>query len=423
MTVKGPHLVVLIIDTFFWALGELADSLEDHALGHDLKLVTITSHQVSARSPPIVNLLRSASYIHCLLWQAAPEVIRITNGDVPILVSVHHPNGKSTGVLSHWLPYIEALHTPATQGLEFLYSEFGDSAPPIHLIPYCLGEPDYVVTKSIDDLAPHSRLRIGFFSRGDRGRKDNGRLLDALHLAGGSCSRPLLVIVTGLGWEELEHSERIEWERHSQYMSRSEMHSLISTLDACLVTSSAEGGPLGALHALRAGIPVVSTSVGMIRDLAETTPGLILASTPEEIADALRSIANEDASRVDDLENRLPEIDPTVIAARYFELYAGITRESRKSSRNTAQRQAVVSLDTGLLQRWARADDAARFFLRVPNDGSDVNAELNRTLRLATSDFRKLWARWRILGIPILRLAAIRWLRATEIAVRYRRAR
>jgi glycosyltransferase involved in cell wall biosynthesis len=65
---------------------------------------------------------------------------------------------------------------------------------------------------------------------------------------------------------------------------------LMRAFDALLVTSSFEGMPLAVLEALVAGVPVVSTDVGVMRELlAEGAGAVVDQATPDAIAAALAS--------------------------------------------------------------------------------------------------------------------------------------
>jgi glycosyltransferase involved in cell wall biosynthesis len=71
---------------------------------------------------------------------------------------------------------------------------------------------------------------------------------------------------------------------------RRDARRLMKAFDALLLTSSYEGMPLAVLEALVAGVPVVSTDVGRIRELVAGGGGAVTSDDPAEIAAAVAAV-------------------------------------------------------------------------------------------------------------------------------------
>lgn len=98
-------------------------------------------------------------------------------------------------------------------------------------------------------------------------------------------------------------------------------------LDAYVISSRMEGGPLALLEAWAAGVPVVSTKVGMVSDIAREGHTALIAS-PEDhkgLVQALVRLIENPALRNKLIAHALQEVkqyDLTIITERYYrELY------------------------------------------------------------------------------------------------------
>ena len=97
-----------------------------------------------------------------------------------------------------------------------------------------------------------------------------------------------------------------------------------NALDAYMISSRAEGGPKAILECFATGIPVVSTSVGMVNDIGRHGENVMISGIDdfETLASNMEKIINDQALRRNLAARALDEIkdfDWAVIAQKYFE--------------------------------------------------------------------------------------------------------
>jgi hypothetical protein len=167
-------------------------------------------------------------------------------------------------------------------------------------------------------------------------------------------------------------------------LDRPALNRLYQALDVCVVSSRWEGGPYSVLEAILSGRPVISTPVGIARDLL---PASSLFETPEQAAALLESHARQgtlaspdrgqvlarhslDALRVGlaDAFRNLPEGSASLVASLISTLNAGLAR--LKPPAWTGRRQSVAEMET--LLRGARADSC--FYLSEKPDRNALAA-------------------------------------------------
>lgn len=125
-------------------------------------------------------------------------------------------------------------------------------------------------------------------------------LVAALERAHGSMPE-LFVLLTGpaRGYVRRELERLGIPHRHLLLSSRDELASAYHALDVYLVASRQEGGPKAALESMATGVPLVSTRVGQVTELARDGENALLAE-PEDgdaLADAVTRLYGDEALR------------------------------------------------------------------------------------------------------------------------------
>ena len=94
-------------------------------------------------------------------------------------------------------------------------------------------------------------------------------------------------------------------------------------LDLYLITSREEGGPMGLLESMAAGIPVVSTNVGMAKDLIQDeVNGYISTSfNPEIISNKVKKVINnKNNNLVKEARNTVKKVDWNIVSKKHENL-------------------------------------------------------------------------------------------------------
>jgi glycosyltransferase involved in cell wall biosynthesis len=137
-------------------------------------------------------------------------------------------------------------------------------------------------------------------------RKNLPRLIKAYaSLKNSDRSRPQLVLAGQAGWmfeEIFETIERLNLGKdviHTGYLSREDALSLLSGASACVYPSLYEGFGLPVLEAMAAGVPILTSNVSSMPEVAGNTGILVNPTDIDEIASGLTELIErpEDAAR------------------------------------------------------------------------------------------------------------------------------
>ncbi len=149
----------------------------------------------------------------------------------------------------------------------------------------------------------------------------------------------LLLFICGQNWDDdvdllREHGLRVF---HPSFLSSARMPAAYRALDVFVVASTIEGGPVTAFEAMASGVPLVSTSVGMVRDAVTPKQDAIImpANQPDELAEAVLRLYEDSA-----LNERLRQNGVSLVqnhyqwahvAPRYGDLYRLLMGQQRGS--------------------------------------------------------------------------------------------
>jgi len=125
------------------------------------------------------------------------------------------------------------------------------------------------------------------------------RLLDMVEIVTKQ-NKKVKFLVAG-GGDLLEECKKSAHERSLPVLFlgwRSDIENILSTSDIVVLTSDNEGTPISLIQAGLAGKPTVSTNVGSVKEIVlDGKTGLITELTPESLAIAISSLANDDVLR------------------------------------------------------------------------------------------------------------------------------
>lgn len=120
---------------------------------------------------------------------------------------------------------------------------------------------------------------------------------------------------------ELDLDARVRWAGH-----RDDVHDVLGALDVFALASRSEGMPLAILEAMSAGLPVVASDVGGVREiLGDAAAGRVVgASDPAELASALAPLVDDAEAAVAAGRAARERYLERFTAARMVERYAAL---------------------------------------------------------------------------------------------------
>jgi glycosyltransferase involved in cell wall biosynthesis len=264
--------VLLIPDRMQWVLGTIAKNIVKYHPQFDF---TVLSQGVIEKYPSKFNGI-SASYdlIHYLSPHAYLSVSRIVGNEACVVTTIHHVvdwskieiNTQSDAIMvvsNEWKKYLiskgvlESKITVVSSGVDT------DLFKPVE-------ERERIRIRNKLNIAPHLFL-IGFFAKStsnDSNRKGVDIFLSAIGSLKGVYNS-IAVLIVGPGWDSLikEFRNFRVQTAYVRFAPERDMPKLFGSLDCYWITSRIEGGPITLLEAMSCGIPVITTSVGIAKDI------------------------------------------------------------------------------------------------------------------------------------------------------------
>jgi glycosyltransferase involved in cell wall biosynthesis len=325
--------LVYVVDKENWAVRAVGTALARNLTAQ--LPVHLTTTAIGARNQ-LIHFGSIDMYMTANGWRRA-------HASNKIIVTVFHlsPIYRQTHLLA---PAFEdaVVHTTNTLTQEQLISA-GVPAENIHIIP--LGVDTKLFRKAIGqrdavrkrlNIDPKARV-IGSFQKDGVGwggglepKLIKGPDTLAETMSKISEKTPVHVLLAGpaRGYviEQLK-AKNIPYTYTGYHQTSEKLAELYQALDLYLITSRVEGGPLQILEAWAAGVPLVATPVGMIRDIAEHGRNCFIAPVedPRQLAEAALQLLsdNDAAAQISEQAKQDAEnYDWSRIAARYLaELY------------------------------------------------------------------------------------------------------
>lgn len=266
-------LVILLVNTGFWSVGEIARQIV-RRFGDKYNFLFLPEAVVSRR-PDILNEALLRADLVCCMNESGVPLLRSLCSSVsilpPVITWIHHVTSWSEEHQAA-AEYSDML-IGVTPGWRDRIASF---APNTRVEVVRVGvDLDFFSPQTVSRSKlglPEKSFIVGFFgahsSDLDGGRKGMDVLLSVLRQAGKEVPQ-LHALLVGPGWEEFAAESRARGSSASSlgFVPRSAVPTLYSALDAYLVTARVEGGPMTVLESLACGTPVISTRVGLVPDV------------------------------------------------------------------------------------------------------------------------------------------------------------
>jgi glycosyltransferase involved in cell wall biosynthesis len=266
--------VLAIVDTGYWATGTLGKIIARN-FSDEFDFFLVPEAVLQRRLDMLRELLLNCDVVFCLNETGAALLREHATVPLPPVVTwIHH--------ITAWSPEhqtateISDVVLALTPGWKQAIAQHAGPRPRIEIVRNGV-DTNHFQRREVDrgrlGIAADAFLMGFFAARGsdsDGGRKGIDTLLAVLTKAGKEIPK-LAILIVGPGWEALEGQIRATGVSPHVFgfTPRSQVPSLYSALNAYVVTSRVEGGPLTVLESMACGTPAISTRVGLVPEVIE----------------------------------------------------------------------------------------------------------------------------------------------------------
>jgi len=433
--------VLLIPDVFQWVLGTTAKQIAKCNPDIEFLFCRGDAHRDKVRWNELLALAEQSDVVH---WISDVEYLNARAKmsswvERPTLVNVHHVLEDDD---KHGLrEYSHEIVCTTSSWREFLRAKRGVRCP-IHVIPHAIPAESFFPVDVKNKLRkswgiPVKSFVVGIFanvsSKTAYRRKGTDMFLETALKVGRELPRAQF-LVAGPGWRQTidDMTGRGLKVLHCPYMPNNSevLRQAYNILDAYMIVSRAEGGPVTLVEAMACGVPVVSTPVGMATGvIIDHENGILIPmESAAAAAEALRELAEDPGLRSKMARNAAQTIRDHYlwqdIGPEFVKLYDGLAGERQESGApvggQRSKGNSKITFGTKMIsyqtqQRRVLADDGRRWSKRLYNLGNRIAAlrtflgcvaaygewlpTLQTILRLVIGDARRLLGRARRLLI------------------------
>lgn len=287
--VESRIRILLVPNVSWWVIGAMARQIAAN-LGSRFTFY-IVPETVFVRCERLrAALLRNVHVLHVMDEGTLESLEGLPMPHCPPIVTwIHH--------VTSWSPWHEAairksdaVVTCTPEWASVVRERAGEL--PVIVVPHAVDTSFFRRMPAKRDALgiPPGRFAVGFAANRasdyDNQRKGLSTLAEVLRLAVGRIPN-LHIVFAGIGWEDEVQRLRDSGisASYAGYLKTSALPQFYSSLDAYLVTSRIEGGPLTVLESMACGTPVVATRVGLVSEVIED--GRTGFSAPVDDAPAL----------------------------------------------------------------------------------------------------------------------------------------
>lgn len=294
----APAEIVYISDRSNWAINSVAQDVVTALHANNIANARVSSTHYGTRN---TTLHFGSPYTYLL-----GESVHATHRTNKLVVSIFHipPGDDRTKRLVDVQERISVFHVPTSITKSKLI-EYGIAPEKIAVIPFGVDLTAYAPVHEEQKRAVQKKLGIppghvvvGSFQKDGHGWQEGlepkmvkGPDLFVNAAAKVSNNLPLFVLLAGpaRGYVRAQLTKHAIPYRDIGYQSsRGSIATAYHALDAYIISSRVEGGPLQLLEAWASKIPVVSTKVGMVADLGRDKENIFITdTTADDLAAAL----------------------------------------------------------------------------------------------------------------------------------------
>lgn len=334
-------IVLLVSRDFHWVFGQLTNALPRY----NKQIEFLYAHaDLAAKEPEeFLNLVRQADIVHFVtnLAHISGDSINEALKLRPSVAGLYHATcDEEYKILA--VKKATLIHVMSSEWKEYLTNNSNVSHDKIWQIPFGV-DTRFFYTNTLNTYSKSTgvEFRLGSFANANSvrtgfDRKGIDTLLELTRLLERDEGKYVLCI-TGQNWKNVLNVKSRGIEHHG-FVSRQQLRNLYHGLDAYLITSRIEGGPVTLMEAMATGVPVISTNVGMSRDLILHGQNgfLVTESVPEEFYELiafLRRHSNVAATVARYARETIESYDWSRIAPIYGEMYHKLSATPSLTSR------------------------------------------------------------------------------------------
>jgi glycosyltransferase involved in cell wall biosynthesis len=285
--------VLLVSNDFHRAQGQLCRFVVSTApAGVDFFL--FAAKEIGKRPEEFKKILNNVDVVHWLmnLSNFDPNRYYFPGGfPCPSVASVHHVEPHEHGKIVHACR-ADVIHVMAREWQDYLKEKI-----PTPVI-YSRGGVAPAILKGSPVRRPRTPFRIGTFGfpRTFQDRKRVDLLIKTLVLLKNKIPQPFCFIAQGEGWKEFSiHFAQAGIDfKYRGIVAAQEVWKSYSDIDLYLCSSTYEGGPLTIMEALAHEVPVVSTNVGLAKEILPQGGGTLCpVEDPDALSEALAEMITD----------------------------------------------------------------------------------------------------------------------------------
>ena len=272
------HLrVLVVVDSIFWVTGTMAEQIRRRFLEYDILVCSYAAlkqiiKENRGRFPEAVDV------VHYFINTYSNENHPVFHSDAAIISTIHHVEDESD---LFPLSYSDAVQTVCQEWHEYLV-QHGADRDNLVCIPNGIDARQFRPARNGAEVnalrakhgIPVDAFVVGFSAKRSSNTSDRKGVdvLEKLIETSANQKNGLWWVIRGPGWQDLV--DRLQKERapvtYLPFMLPGrELAESYRIMDAYVVTSRIEGGPVPLMEAMACGLPVVSTRVGTALDLID----------------------------------------------------------------------------------------------------------------------------------------------------------
>jgi len=266
--------VLVLVNNSYWAIGTTGKLIVRN-MSDEFDFLFIPEEILARRTDMLRELLLTCDVAFCMNESGAALLReRATVPLPPVVTWIHH---VTTWNREHQTAAeISDVVLACTGGWKDAIAGYCGPGVRIEIVRNGI-DPAYFTPRAADRRQfgiPRDSFAVGFFaargSDSDAGRKGVDTFMAVLKKAAVEIPK-LAAVIVGPGWEGLEPTiGSTGAEPHLiGFVRRSQTPLLYSLLDAYMLTSRVEGGPLTVLESMACGTPVVATRVGLVPEVIQ----------------------------------------------------------------------------------------------------------------------------------------------------------